>query len=108
MEVSGATTTLNTETLRLAREESEIRAQEASAPRKQSVDTTQKIPNRDELRKVLEEREKMVLKPGEVTLEERLSQVISLDEIKRLLFFYGPFASPRLEDQKGRLVDLKS
>ncbi len=68
----------------------------------------------EKARKIQEERARLVLKPKELTPEERMQQVISPDDIKRLMYMYA-FAvrGPRTEDNDplepaGRTVDLKS
>lgn len=43
-----------------------------------------------------------------ITYEERLKQMISADEMRRLMYLYSPFARPLLEQEmahKGRRVD---
>ncbi len=54
----------------------------------------------------LEELQKMVLRPGEVPLEERLSQVISLEDIQRILLVRAPVQMDR--SSRGHLVDRRA
>jgi len=68
-----------------------------------------KISDPVERKKQIADLEKLVLHPSEVTLKERLDQVISLEEIKQLLMVRTP---PRLQGygphNTGRFVDVKS
>lgn len=80
--------------------------QPGESVRKEAVDS------RDQMREAIEARQKLVLKPSEVTIEDRMKQVISADDMKRLLYMYSPYKmggerEPEHADA-GRLVDLKS
>jgi hypothetical protein len=50
-----------------------------------------------------EERQKMVLRPGPVSLEDRLELVMSLEDVQRLLLLRS--ALPASQDQGARTVD---
>lgn len=55
--------------------------------------------------------ERLVLKPSTISPEERLKQVISVDEVKRLMQLYSPYRM-RMESlpndrDPGRLFDIK-
>lgn len=63
-------------------------------------------PAKPELKKPtinLEEIQKMVLRPSEVPLEERLSQVVSLEDIQRLLLLRLPAHGD--QSLRGNIVD---
>lgn len=40
-----------------------------------------------------------------ITYEERLKQMLSVDEMRRLLFLYSPFTRALLNEEKGRAFD---
>lgn len=40
-----------------------------------------------------------------ITYEERLKQLLSVDEMRRLLYLYSPFTRVLLNEEKGRAVD---
>ncbi len=56
--------------------------------------------------------EELVLKPNALTFEERMKQVISLDDMKRLLYLYNPYKMREwksdAEVSRGTLIDMKS
>lgn len=40
-----------------------------------------------------------------ITYEERLKQMLSVDEMRRLLFLYSPFTRALLNEEKGKAFD---
>ena len=107
MEVNGSTQTLhspranpstevlNTLAARVQEVPKDLRAEE--------TDNTQKRVEQAKPKFNLEEVQKMILRPSEVPLEERMSQVISLEDIQRLLLLRG--AADSKEGLRGNFVD---
>lgn len=55
------------------------------------------------------EREKLVLRPSAVSVEDRLSQVMSLEDVQRLLLVRSPMPdAPGLNRQPGQLLDSRA
>lgn len=60
-----------------------------------------------------EERQRLVLRPSQVSVEDRLDQVMSLEDVQRLLLVRSPFPeAPGLNRQSdpapGQLLDFRS
>lgn len=109
MDVNGITGTNPALTIRTTRvvHESTPEATAAPATLEQARKSNQehRLPDQKELAKVHEARQRQVMKPTSVSPEERLKQVLSLDDVKRLLHLYIPYRIPPVnriqEAQKG-------
>jgi hypothetical protein len=87
---------------------------EASEQEKSAMEKTDILEEAKKTRENLELRARQVLKPKELSHEERMQQVISADDMKRLMYMYA-FAGrgPRTEDPSplepaGTTLDLRS
>ncbi len=52
--------------------------------------------------------EKLVPQPREVSFEERMEQVISLEDIQRILLVRSPFSMKEMGENPGGMLDFKT
>lgn len=106
MEVNGSTQTLHSPRTNLSAElfDTLARVREIQTDlRADAKEDTNRRVEQEKPRLDLEQVQKMVLRPSEVPLEERLSQVISLEDIQRLLLLRGPMGGDQA--LRGNIVD---
>lgn len=77
------------------------------APAAREVDASHVIEAQAMARQAAAEREKLVMRPGQVSLEDRLEQVISLEDMKQLLNLQSPEHARQASVGPGMLFDLR-
>ena len=110
MEVNGSTQTLHSPRMDLNGDVFQALARAREAQNEQRVGQNQEETPRPVERQTppLEELQEMVLSPSEVPLEERMQQVISLEDIQRLLLLRAASGTGDSSGLTGNLVDRRA